>query len=96
MFPEAENGVDLSNLFEWAGRHGWKMHSDPLVPHDPIYDLMRVYDKRAGLPLAFPEAENAIELSGLYCWAQNHIIRKGVSADPLLVPHEAFYDSQCP
>jgi len=45
VFPEAANGVDLARLFNWAGKNGVNVHSDPLAPHDPIYDLMRVYNK---------------------------------------------------
>ena len=36
-----------------------------------------------------------VDLSKLYCWADWHIDNLGAGANPILVPHASFYDSQC-
>jgi len=95
VYPNAANAIDLSKLFNWAGQFGVTALPDPLAPHDPAYDLMRVYYQRADLQSAYPEATNGVDLSKLYCWADWHIENLGVNANPILVPHASFYDSQC-
>ena len=56
---------------------------------------MTIYDIRPDLQALFPEAANAVDLSGLICWADSHIKTEGENANPILLPHAAFYDSQC-
>jgi len=94
-YPEAANGDDLSRLFAWAGQWGVINFPDPLAPHDPVYDLMRVYYLRSGLQGTYPQAANGVDLAALICWADWHIENLGVRANPILVPHASFYDSQC-
>jgi len=88
--------TEKSRLISWAGAFGVTKHPNPLAPHDPIYDLMRVYNGRPDLQSIYPEAENAIDYSRLCTWADWHVTNAGAGANPLLVPHGAFYASQCP
>ena len=94
-FPEATNGVDLKRLLNWAGQGGVINHPSTLGLHDPIYDLLRVYNNDSALEATFPEAKNGIDLSLLYCWADSHIKNEGTNANPILVPHASFYESHC-
>jgi hypothetical protein len=85
-FPEATNGVDLSNLFGWSSRHGVDEDAR-LTPFTAVYRLMEVYYDEPELQEAFPEATNGVDLSNLFAWAA----QIGVDEDARLTPFTAVY-----
>jgi len=71
-FPEALNGNDLSNIWEWGALFGINEHANILADDEGIIDIMWVYEEfRSDLQAAFPEANNAGTLDGLFNWAAN-------------------------
>jgi len=85
---------DLKHLFSWVTLYGVFVYPT-LSNYSPIYDLMLVYEESSDLKSEFPEASNAVNLHRLFCWANSHINEEGKNSNPLLIPHESFYNENC-
>ncbi len=82
-FPEAVDGNNLKNLSSWAGTSGITTDgaSATLSAYSANYALMNVYDNRADLRAAFPEAANGGNIKNLLTWAgTSGITTDGASA----------------
>jgi hypothetical protein len=60
-----------NNILTWAAQHGVieSSSSSLLTSHVAVYKAMEVYSQRPDLQQAFPEANNAANLSKLFPWA---------------------------
>jgi len=88
-FPEALNGNDLSNIWEWGALNGINEHANILADDEALIDIMWVYEEfREDLQAVFPEANNAGGLAGLFDWAANFGVTEHAS---ILADHAAEY-----
>src|SRR6478736_6717296 len=91
-YPEAANGGNIINLLSWAAISGITTDGahTTLAPYASSYVVMNVYDKRADLQGAFPEAANMGNIKNLLTWAgQSGIVTDSASAK--LAPYAATY-----
>ena len=92
-FPQVEDG-EFQELMLWAQKYG-VIKYPTISKFESIYALMDVYHNRKDLKPKFPEASNGLDLQNLFCWADDHIDKRGLNANPLLLPHKSFYEINC-